>query len=369
MISGRATAEGTRRFAGRFQRAAPGHFRSVRDLTVSSLGLGTFPGGEDDATDAGYRTAIRRVLEMGCNVIDTSVAYRNQRSERVVGKTLRKLVSEGRILRDEVVLSSKAGFLPFDSDCRGGVAQYVEETFVKPGIVNADEIVGNGHCVAPAFLRHQIETSCRNLGCGTVDLYFVHNPETQLREIGRDEFRVRMLAAFETLEQAVDEGKIGGYGVATWSGFRVSPAARDYLSLSDLLQCATEVGGPSHHFRAIIVPFNLAMLDAFAFSNQEAERGSRRAPLLQVALDFGIAVSAGSSIDQARLARGLPAEIHAMDGALSTDAQRALQFARSAPGVTTALVGMSNPAHVEENLALVELPPLPEDRFQQLFDE
>ena len=33
-----------------------------------------------------------------------------------------------------------------------------------------------------------------------------------------------------------------------------------------------------------------------------------------------------------------------------TDAQRAIQFVRSTPGVTAALVGMSRREHVEENL-------------------
>ena len=51
----------------------------------------------------------------------------------------------------------------------------------------------------------------------------------------------------------------------------------------------------------------------------------------------------------------------------STDAQRALQFARSAPGVTTALVGMSNPSHVVENLALAAQDPAPPEAYQRLF--
>jgi aryl-alcohol dehydrogenase-like predicted oxidoreductase len=35
---------------------------------------------------------------------------------------------------------------------------------------------------------------------------------------------------------------------------------------------------------------------------------------------------------------------------LETDAQRAIAFARSIPGVTTALVGMKRVEHVDENL-------------------
>jgi aryl-alcohol dehydrogenase-like predicted oxidoreductase len=41
---------------------------------------------------------------------------------------------------------------------------------------------------------------------------------------------------------------------------------------------------------------------------------------------------------------------------LDTDAQRALQFVRSSPGVTSALVGMKDSAHVQENLELLTVP-------------
>ena len=43
---------------------------------------------------------------------------------------------------------------------------------------------------------------------------------------------------------------------------------------------------------------------------------------------------------------------------LQTDAQRAIQFTRSTPGIGVALVGMSQAAHVRENLAVAEVPPL-----------
>ena len=41
-------------------------------------------------------------------------------------------------------------------------------------------------------------------------------------------------------------------------------------------------------------------------------------------------------------------------GDLRTDAQCALQFARNTPGVTTAIVGMSKIAHLEENAGIIK---------------
>jgi aryl-alcohol dehydrogenase-like predicted oxidoreductase len=51
-----------------------------------------------------------------------------------------------------------------------------------------------------------------------------------------------------------------------------------------------------------------------------------------------------------------------------TDAQRALQFARSAPGVTVTLAGMSRASHVEENLCLRTFAPMAPAEFSAVFE-
>jgi hypothetical protein len=48
-------------------------------------------------------------------------------------------------------------------------------------------------------------------------------------------------------------------------------------------------------------------------------------------------------------------------------ARRAIQFVRSAPGVTTAVVGMKQAVHVEEDLALGRMSPASPAQFMQLF--
>ena len=47
--------------------------------------------------------------------------------------------------------------------------------------------------------------------------------------------------------------------------------------------------------------------------------------------------------------------------------QRAIQFVRSMPGVTAALVGMSKPEHVAENLELTGIPIASGEEFRRLF--
>jgi predicted aldo/keto reductase-like oxidoreductase len=89
--------------------------------------------------------------------------------------------------------------------------------------------------------------------------------------------------------------------------------------------------------------------------------------LLEAAQALGVTVVASASIKQGEVARGLPERIREPLGSLSTDAQTAIQFTRSTPGVTTALVGMSRRAHVEENLQLTRVPPAAAEDYGRLF--
>jgi aryl-alcohol dehydrogenase-like predicted oxidoreductase len=69
------------------------------------------------------------------------------------------------------------------------------------------------------------------------------------------------------------------------------------------------------------------------------------------------------------LAHQLPTAIGEAFNGLHSDAQRAIQFTRSTPGITTALVGMKSIAHVEQNLEVAKVPPASIAQFQQLFRE
>jgi aryl-alcohol dehydrogenase-like predicted oxidoreductase len=73
-----------------------------------------------------------------------------------------------------------------------------------------------------------------------------------------------------------------------------------------------------------------------------------------------------AALYQSRLAQGLPGEIRSRISGLTTDAQRAIQFARSTPGIGTALVGMKEVGHVEENLQTLTAPLLSRDGLDRL---
>jgi len=369
MLTGRATEEGTSRYAGRFGPGIPAeHYRAWPPLgRVSSLGLGTYLGPEDAATDALYSRAVGRALERGLNVIDTAINYRHQRSERAVGAALAAHVDRGALRRDEIVVASKGGYIPLDADAAVDPRTYVTDTYLKTGIIKPEEVAGGAHCMSSRYLHDQIGRSRRNLNVETIDVYYLHNPETQLSELDRPNFLGRIRDAFLALEQAVREGQIVCYGTATWNGYRQTPNDPDYLSLEELVTAARDIAGPDHHFTIIQLPYNLAMPEAFTRANQRV--GKDTVTVLEAARRLGIYVIASASVYQGQLTRNLPSVVAEYVPGFTTDAQRALQFVRSTPGIGTALVGMKSVAHVEENAAVAAAAPMAWEQFRRMFAE
>ena len=358
MPPGRATLDGTADYAARLAaRTAPGHFRRLGNLTVSSIGIGTYLGPADDATDLSYQASVVRALELGMNVIDTASNYRHQRSERAVGRGLVEAIERGLVQREEVVIASKAGFLPFDGARPADPRTYIQHAFIDAGLLSWSDIVAGCHSLAPTYLREQIEQSRRNLGQRTVDIYYLHNPEMQLEEVPRERFLARMRDAFAELERACADDDIGCYGTATWAGYRVPPHHPGHLSMEELVRIAEQVGGAGHHFRVVQLPYNLRMPEARVMATQRV--AGVQMPALDAASRLGLYVMASASIEQGKLAAHLPRGPgdNAGEHALRSSAQRALQYARSAPGMGTALVGMKTPAHVDENAAVAAVPP------------
>jgi aryl-alcohol dehydrogenase-like predicted oxidoreductase/catechol 2,3-dioxygenase-like lactoylglutathione lyase family enzyme len=365
MLKHAATTEATASFAGRFPEL-PGNFRETLGLAISSIGIGTYLGESDDGTDTAYEDALRTALAGGINLIDTAVNYRFQRSERVIGKVLAELVGAGKIRREEIVVATKGGYITFDREMPANPRQWFEDTYVKPGIVAAEDLIDGAHCMTPRWLAAMIDLSRANLGLETLDIYYLHNPESQLAAVRREDFNAHLRAAFELFERKVSDGRIRWYGVATWNGFRVAPTDRSYLSLTEMVKIAVEAGGKDHHFRVVQLPYNLAMPEAFTAKNQQLPDGTAGS-LLAAADATGVAVCASASLLQGRLTRGMPAILADAFAGFDSDAQRALQFVRSTPGINVALAGMSSAAHVTHNLATARRPPASFEALMKLF--
>jgi aryl-alcohol dehydrogenase-like predicted oxidoreductase len=353
MLMGHASAEATARYAARFSGDRQGFFRAVQGLSVSSLGLGTYLGRMDEATDQAYTEAVVAALRGGINFIDTSLNYRHQRSERNIGAALLALISHRELERNEFVVCTKAGYL-------------VPEA-IPAAALSDDDVVGGMHSLAPAFLSDQLDRSRLNLGLETIDVFYIHNPETQLGFVPLETFYTRMQRAFEELERLAAAGKLQFYGVATWNGLRKTPGAQGAMSIVRLEQLAAQVAGPGHRFRFAQLPFNLAMHEACTVRREDFGNGEL-VSTIEAATRLGITIIASASIHQSKLAQGLPDVLAERFPRTRTDAQRAIQFARSAPGVAVSLVGMSKTAHVAENLEVAQIAPLSSEEFLSVFD-
>jgi len=297
-------------------------YRQAQGMRLSSLGIGTYLGAMDDATDDAYTEAISKAIDGGINLIDTSRNYRLERSERCVGRAI-----QGRN-RDELVLCTKAGY----------------------------HIERNGHSLDPDFLRENLDASLKNLGTSVVDVFYLHNPETQS---AAPDFAAQMRTAIETCEALCQQGLIRFYGTATWNGYRTK---ENPLNLEQLVLFAKEVAGSAHRFRFIQLPFNLAMHEAFSLRNQYGGTST-----LLAAQQLGLTVIGSATVLQGRLTRGLPDQLATHFQGLTTDAQRSIQFSRSTPGITASLVGMANANHVEENLRVKEVEPLSESGYFAIY--
>ncbi|MBZ5540912.1 MAG: aldo/keto reductase [Acidobacteriia bacterium] len=364
-----ATHEGTLHYAERFREtAADGHFRqtpeSTGQLILSSIGMGTYLGQPDAATDAGYTAAVVAAVESGINVLDTAINYRFQKSERNIGAALAQLRENG-YGREELVLCTKGGYLTPDGAISGDPNEYFFREYIQKGVFTAKEIVAGSHCMTPRYLEDQLGRSLGNLGVQAIDVYYLHNPETQLGEMPRKEFLARVQAAFAFLESAAAAGKIQYYGMATWNGFRQEAKERDAMQLAEIAQLARDIAGEKHRFRFVQLPFNLAMTEALTLGNQTVEGKART--MAEAADELDVTLIASASLLQGQVARNLPGFVGAAFG-LGNDAQCALQFARSSPGITTALVGMAQVEHVRANARLAQVASATVDQFSKLFE-
>lgn len=147
------------------------------EVEVSKIAFGTWAfGGEWGAFDEGEaRKAIHQALDLGITLFDTAQAYGFGLSERLLEDALRTHARRG-----EVLLATKGGLR------RDG-----------------DNLVRDA---SAGWLRKGVESSLRNLGVDTIDLYQVHWPDlhTPPEETAT------------ALEDLVREGKIRHVGVSNY---------------------------------------------------------------------------------------------------------------------------------------------------------
>jgi aryl-alcohol dehydrogenase-like predicted oxidoreductase len=161
--------------------------RTLRDLTVSALGLGCmgmseFYGETDE--DESIRT-IHRALELGITHLDTADMYGSGHNEELVGRAI-----AGR--RDEVVLATK--FANRREDGR----RWIDNS--------------------PEWIQQACDDSLRRLGVEHIDLYYMH----------RRDPAVPIAESVGAMAELVQEGKVRHLGLSEVSADTLREACDVY---------------------------------------------------------------------------------------------------------------------------------------------
>lgn len=366
-----ATKEGTFNYLKRFGKYSKDFYRFNGELFFPSLGLGTYKAEpyKEDNYIINYAEAIRTALRHGINLIDTAINYRYQISEREIAEALTPMFTTGEIMREEVIIASKAGFIPLDFPFPDNPYGWIQENIIKAGLASAEEVVIDQHCMTPEYLRWSCEQSLKNLELETIDIFYLHNPETQLGYIDQETFYGRIEAAFGLFEALRAEGKIISYGIAAWNGFLYEEEHTEYVSISKVVEIARRVGGEAHGFKYIQSPFNLAKPHAYGYTNQQCEDG-KYYPLMYACMQYGLTYIGSSPLLQKNLFKRpfAPKIGELMNTSELSDVASALQFARSA-GAISAIFGAVDPSHVIDNSVLAYIPAASSDRMNTLMGD
>lgn len=374
-IPGAVTAAATQAYAQALRgRTAEGHFSDFtrRRVRLASIGIGTFPGAATPEVDARIAQIVDRALEGGINVVDCAAHYRYGRSLTAVGAGLRAALARGAD-RSSVFLISKGGFLTFEGGAPEDPNAWFETHIERRGFGRREDLARDVHLLSPEYIDHQIEFSRDRLGVETLDAFLIDQPEVHIPLIGKERLNRKLERVFVALERAVRAGRIGCYGISTYEAFRVETDHVLFQSIPSLLGLAERAAcaafgeaSARHHFRIIQLPFNQAMTEGFTRFNCATGKGNV-ASTLQACHQLNVYTMASHTLLKGHLARQSVDAVADALAALPNPTQRAIQFNRSTPGLGTTLVGMSDPAHLDDALAVARIPPLERPAYLSLY--
>lgn len=365
-LDGFATPEGTRDYVNKAvqnDKIASSHFRRFNDLLLSSIGIGTYLGEPTTIDDELIENAVYESVKSGAvNVIDTAINYRFMKSEKSIGRALGRLIKDNIISRDQIFICTKNGYITNDGDYPSvDVMQYIQKMFISPGLIAPSDISSGYNVLNPNYISRCIDKSLMNMRLNTIDLVYIHNAyESWNEDVSKDEFYKLIAEVFRTYERYRSQNKLRYYGMATWTSFRVPKDSKEYLSISDMVKIAEEVGHENHGFKFIQLPYNLAYSEALFLKNQDVGP-QKDLTILEACKRLNLGVFTSVPLLQTRL---LSARVPDYSG-LTDQVHKLIQIIRSTPSVTAALIGQKNPDHVTKNMDIAKTAPLEESDFRK----
>ena len=261
-----ASVEGTKNYISNFSDIKS----KVLGKTGFSVTICGFGGYRIDDGIPQHQNALEKALLSGINLIDTSSNYSDGGSELLIGKVLNKLISENKIVRENIVVVSKGGYLQ-SSNLKLGLER---EQSGKPftDVVKCSQDLW--HCISPDFLENQITLSLKRLDLNKIDLYLLHNPEYFLTysiisdpERREREYYRRIKEAFIYLEEEVNRGRISFYGISS-NTFAEKESKQNFTSLEKIIAITNEIS-EQNHFAVVQFPMNLIENGGMNILNQQ----------------------------------------------------------------------------------------------------
>jgi aryl-alcohol dehydrogenase-like predicted oxidoreductase len=219
--------------------------------------------------------ALKEAIESGITMIDTASNYMDGGAERAIALAFRDFDEDKK---DEIEIVSKYGYiqdqnlLNIDENSLDEVIEYSEGCY---------------HSISKLYLHLQLSESLKRLEMKRIDCYLIHNPEYYLldaikKDIDKDErldeMYKRIENAFIGLEQEVQSGRIGSYGISS-NSFSVNHDSEEFLPYEDLItladNAARTVGNKSNGFTTIELPINILEQEGLKCAAWAKENGLR----------------------------------------------------------------------------------------------
>jgi aryl-alcohol dehydrogenase-like predicted oxidoreductase len=261
-----ASVEGTKNYISKF----PDIKSKVLGKTGFEVSICGFGGYRIDDGIPQHQNALEKALLSGINLIDTSSNYSDGGSEIFIGKVLNKLISENKIVRENIVVVSKGGYLQGSNLKLGLERENSGNTFTD--VVKCTQDLW--HCISPDFLENQITLSLKRLKLEKIDVYLLHNPEYFLTysiisdpERREREYYRRIKDAFIYLEEEVKKSRISYYGVSS-NTFAEKETKQNFTSLEKVVAIANEIS-EQNHFAVVQFPMNLIEKGGMNILNQQ----------------------------------------------------------------------------------------------------
>lgn len=285
-------------------------------IDVSVIGLGTWALGNDFFGEVDVNRgidAIHEAIDKGVNLIDTAPGYGlNYEAETAVGKAIK-----GK--RDKVVISTKCGIHRI-------MGEYV-------------------HCLSPDVLRQEVENSLKRLGTDYIDVLFIHWPD----------YNFGIEGGLEVLAELKKAGKIRAAGVSNFSLDEVKTAVE--IADIDCIQPPCNLLDRSYIENGVM-PFcaenNIGIMTYGSLGGGILTGAFKELPKVGGKELRGVFYKGFDEKNWDKTSALLDVLREVADARGVSVGEVSINWTLAQPGVTTALLGSTNPKNVDRNVLAAE---------------